>query len=101
LAPCLEDCLIGLSEGERFVFDLTPEEAFGAPNPLLVERIARAALPSDVALRENSVVEFTTPNGRTFSGFLRELDETSGLFDFNHPLAGKSVRFEVEIIAIL
>jgi FKBP-type peptidyl-prolyl cis-trans isomerase SlpA len=101
LAPCLEDCLIGLPEGERFVFDLAPEEAFGEPNPLLVERIARAALPADVPLRVNSVVEFTTPDGMTFSGFLRSLDETSGLFDFNHPLAGKSIRFEVEIIAIL
>jgi FKBP-type peptidyl-prolyl cis-trans isomerase SlpA len=101
LAPCLEDCLIGLPEGERFVFDLSPEEAFGESNPRLMERIARAALPSDIPLRENSVVEFTAPDGKTFSGFLRELDETSGLFDFNHPLAGKSIRFEVEIIAIL
>ena len=36
-----------------------------------------------------------------FAGFLRELTESHALFDFNHPLAGKSVRFEVEIIGIL
>ncbi|MDR2164205.1 MAG: FKBP-type peptidyl-prolyl cis-trans isomerase [Zoogloeaceae bacterium] len=101
LAPCLEDCLIGLAEGERYAFDLEPEEAFGAVNPRLVERIARFALPPGTALAENTLVEFTTPGGRAFSGFLRALDATHGLFDFNHPLAGKPIRFEVEIIAIL
>ena len=101
LAEFLERCLIGLPEGERFVFDLEPEEAFGVPNPRLVERIALAALPPGMELKENSVVEFTAPDGQSFSGFLRELDATHGLFDFNHPLAGKSIRFEVEIIGIL
>ena len=92
---------IFLPEGERFVFDLPPEEAFGVPNPRLVERIALAALPPGMDLKPNSVVEFTAPDGNTFSGFLREQDATHGLFDFNHPLAGKSIRFEVEIIGIL
>jgi FKBP-type peptidyl-prolyl cis-trans isomerase SlpA len=101
LAECLETCLIGLPEGERFVFDLAPEEAFGAANPLLMERIARSALPQDIELRENSIVEFTTAEGRQFSGFLRALEHDHALFDFNHPLAGKAVRFEVEILAIL
>jgi len=101
LAPCLEACLIGLSEGGRYVFDLEPEAAFGEVNSRLIERIARFALPPGMALVENSLVEFTTPEGQAFSGFLRKLDATHGLFDFNHPLAGKPIRFEVEIIAIL
>lgn len=101
LAPGLEHCLIGLSEGVRQTFDLEPESAFGEVNPRLVERIARSALPPGMTLAARSLVEFTTPEGRSFSGFLRELDDTHGLFDFNHPLAGKPIRFEVEIIAIL
>lgn len=101
LAEFLENCLIGLPEGERFSFDLPPEEAFGVPNNRLVERIALSALPQGMELKENSVVEFTAPDGQSFSGFLREMDATHGLFDFNHPLAGKSIRFEVEIIGIL
>lgn len=101
LAPGLEECLIGLAEGERYAFDLAPEAAFGEVNPRLIERIARSALPPEMALAENSLVEFTTPEGHAFSGFLRKLDATHGLFDFNHPLAGKPIRFEVEIIAIL
>lgn len=101
LAECLERCLIGLAEGERRVFELEPEAAFGVPNPRLVERIALSALPAGLELRENAVIEFTTPEGQSFSGFLRELDATHGLFDFNHPLAGKPIRFEVEIIGVL
>jgi FKBP-type peptidyl-prolyl cis-trans isomerase SlpA len=101
LAEPLEKCLVGLTQGQRRLFELTPDQAFGEHNPRLVERISRSALPLDAELRENSLIEFGTPDGGSFSGFLRELDATSALFDFNHPLAGKSLRFEVEIIGIL
>ncbi len=101
LAENLESVLIGLSAHERFVFELEPAQAFGEHNPRLVERLALSSLPAGMDLKENSVVEFTAPNGTSFAGFLRELDATHGLFDFNHPLAGKTIRFEVEIIGIM
>ena len=101
LAENLESVLIGLPAHERFVFQLEPEDAFGQHNARLVERIARSGLPSDMELKPNSVVEFTAPNGGSFAGFLRELDATHALFDFNHPLAGKTIRFEVEISGIM
>ena len=101
LAENLESALIGLPAKERFVFQLEPEQAFGQHNPRLVERIARSGLPDDMELKPNSVVEFTAPNGATFAGFLRELDATHALLDFNHPLAGKPIGFEVEIIGIM
>ncbi|NJD25701.1 MAG: peptidylprolyl isomerase [Betaproteobacteria bacterium] len=101
LAENLESVLIGLPAHERFVFELEPAQAFGEHNPRLVERIARSGLPDGMELKENSVVEFTAPNGATFAGFLRELGATHALFDFNHPLAGQTIRFEVEIIGIM
>ncbi len=101
LAPTLEACLIDLPAGTRKTFRLPPEEAFGARNPRLVERIARDALPPEIELAENSLVEFSTPDGGTFTGFLRQLDARSALFDFNHPLAGKYIEFEVWILAVL
>lgn len=101
LAENLESVLVGLPARERFVFELEPADAFGGHNPRLVERIALGALPVGLEPKENSVVEFTAPNGATFAGFLREMDATHGVFDFNHPLAGKTIRFEVEIIGIL
>ena len=104
LAEPLERCLLGLSAGERCVFELDEADAFGPYNPQLVERIALSALPPGIELQPNSLVEFasTTPRGSFhFAGFLREISESSALFDFNHPLAGQPLRFEVHIIAIL
>ncbi|PKO85124.1 MAG: peptidylprolyl isomerase, partial [Betaproteobacteria bacterium HGW-Betaproteobacteria-12] len=73
LAENLEAVLIGLPAHEHFVFELEPAQAFGQHNERLVERIVRSGLPAEMELKENSVVEFTAPNGGTFAGFLREL----------------------------
>jgi FKBP-type peptidyl-prolyl cis-trans isomerase SlpA len=102
LAETLENCLLGLQAGTRQTFELAGVDAFGAHNPRLVERIARSALPAEVELKVNSLIEFSSPDGTSnFAGFLRELTDSSALFDFNHPLAGKPIRFEVHLIAIM
>lgn len=107
LVVTLEHCLLGLSTGERHVFQIEAEDAFGEHNPRLVERIARSALPPELELKENSLIEFAAPDGAIpgttggIAGYLRELTDTTALFDFNHPLAGKPIRFEVEIIGIM
>ncbi|MCK6406455.1 MAG: FKBP-type peptidyl-prolyl cis-trans isomerase [Rhodocyclaceae bacterium] len=108
LAASLEACLLGLGVGEHHVFELEANDAFGQHNPRLVERIARSALPPDMELKVNSLVEFTAPDSAAvpsapggLAGLLRELTDTTAVFDFNHPLAGQPVRFEVKIIGIL
>jgi FKBP-type peptidyl-prolyl cis-trans isomerase SlpA len=105
LVPTLEAFLEGLPVGERHVFLLEPAQAFGAHNPELVKRMPRSDLPqggTDIDLF--ALIEFEAPSelgGAKFAGLVRELDEASALIDFNHPLAGKSIRFEVEVIGIL
>jgi len=101
LAPMLERCVEGLPTGEHHVFMLEPEQAFGPHNPGLVQRIARGELPEGVAVELHNLVEFAAPGGGRFSGMVRELDGDSALIDFNHPLAGKAIRFEVEVVGIL
>ncbi len=105
LAPFLEDCLMGLEEGVHRTFDLQPEQAFGPRNPDLLQRIARGALGEQSADGEDyaigDMVEFSAPSGGRFTGVVRAFDATSVLFDFNHPLAGKALTFEVKIIGIL
>jgi FKBP-type peptidyl-prolyl cis-trans isomerase SlpA len=100
LAPTLEACLEGLSTGDRRVFLLEPEQAFGPRSPELIQRLARADLPDEV-LEPSAKIEFSGPGGLSITGSLRELDADSALIDFNHPLAGQRVRFEVEIVGIL
>jgi FKBP-type peptidyl-prolyl cis-trans isomerase SlpA len=101
LAPTLETCLIGLPVGERHVFILEAEQAFGAHNPQLLQRLARSALPPDIEPELHGAIEFVSPDGHPYSGTVRELEDRGLLIDFNHPLAGKSIRFEVEVIGIL
>lgn len=100
LAPPLEKCLEGLPVGERTVFMLEPEQAFGQHHAELVGRFARTDLPADVELSPNAVIEFSAPDGNKFAGLVTELDEAFATIDFNHPLAGKPVRFEVEVIGV-
>lgn len=104
LAPFLEACLIGLEEEMHRGFDLSPEQAFGPRNPELFQRVSRAVLDENAdsdGYAIGDLIEFAAPNGGRFAGVLRELDEDGALFDFNHPLAGQSLRFEVSIIGIL
>jgi FKBP-type peptidyl-prolyl cis-trans isomerase SlpA len=101
-AEALENSLFGLKAGERRTFCLDGGTAFGQYNPQLVEQISRDALDSGVELKENSLIQFSNAeNGVEITGFLRELSATTATFDFNHPLAGKRICFEVEIIGIL
>ncbi len=101
LAPTLEQCLVGVAVGERHVFLLEPEQAFGGHNPQLVQRVGRADLPPNSTPELHGLIEFASPAGAKFTGIVRELADDAVLVDFNHPLAGKHVRFEVEIIGIL
>lgn len=105
LAPFLETCLLGLPEGTHQTFDLPPEKAFGPRNPDLIQRVSRALLDEnsqpDQQYALGDLVEFAAPGGGRFAGVLREIDAEGALFDFNHPLAGKPVKFEVKIIGIM
>jgi len=101
LAPTLEACLDGLPVGEHHVFLLEPQQAFGQYSAQLTKRFALEELPAGAAVELHGAIEFAAPDGSRYVGTVRELDATAALIDFNHPLAGKSVRFEVKVIGVL
>ncbi len=106
LAPAVESRLLGLAEGTRTSFALAPGEAFGPRNPELVQRVRRELLNElgdpDEEYHVGDVVQFPTPDGQGgYAGVVREVGEESLLFDFNHPLAGQPVTFEVHVIGVL
>ncbi|GAB1391189.1 MAG: peptidyl-prolyl cis-trans isomerase [Rubrivivax sp.] len=106
LAPALERHLVGLEEGARASFDLPAGEAFGERNPELLQRVTRALLRElgdpDASYACGEVVQFPTPDGEgSYAGIVREVGEDALLFDFNHPLAGRAVRFEVQVLGVL
>lgn len=99
LLPTLERLLVGVPSGSLQSFTLQPDEAFGPHRSELVERVKRAHMPNE-AIEPMSIMEFTAPDGSRYSGLVREIDGESALIDFNHPLAGKTIRFDVEVIGI-
>ena len=106
LAPAMEQRLLGLSEGSRQVFALAAGEAFGERNPEMLQRVKRRLMAElgdpDADYQVGDVVQFPTPDGSgSYAGVVRETGEGWLLFDFNHPLAGQPVSFEVQVIGVL
>lgn len=101
LAPSLERCLIGAESGVPHVFMLKPDEAFGGYRDELLQRVPADAFPDTLAVEPGQVIEFSAPDGTRLAGLVKELGAGEALVDFNHPLAGRPIRFEVEIIAVL
>jgi FKBP-type peptidyl-prolyl cis-trans isomerase SlpA len=106
LAPAMEARLLGLAAGSRASFDLAAGEAFGERSAELVQRVKKSVLEehgdADADYRVGDVVRFPTPDGQSsFAGVVREVDSDVLVFDFNHPLAGRPVTFDVELIGVL
>jgi FKBP-type peptidyl-prolyl cis-trans isomerase SlpA len=108
LSPDIERRLIGMSEGTHTTIELAEGEAFGQRNPDLIQRVALSLLRElgdpDETWNVGDVVQFPTPDGvGGFAGVLRELDPAGvwAEFDFNHPLAGQRVTFEIQLIGVL
>ena len=110
LSPAVEQRLLGLEEGARATFDIPAGEAFGDRNPDMLQWVARKLLRQlgdpDEQYHVGDVVQFPTPDGLgSYAGAVqqvgREGQPDAVLFDFNHPLAGQPVTFEVQLIGVL
>jgi FKBP-type peptidyl-prolyl cis-trans isomerase SlpA len=105
LAPAMEARLLGLEEGSERSFALAAGEAFGERDPALVQRVRRTALDAegdaDGDYRVGDVVRFPAPGGQSIAGIVRDIDADAVVFDFNHPLAGRPVTFDVRLIGVL
>ena len=107
LSPVLEQRLVGLAEGARAAFDIPAGEAFGERNPDMIQWLARKELDAMGDPQERyavgDVIHLPTPDGQgQFAAVVQAVRDDGALrLDFNHPLAGQPVTFEVEVIGIL
>jgi FKBP-type peptidyl-prolyl cis-trans isomerase SlpA len=106
LAPAIEQHLLGLEEGAEAHFELPAGAAFGERNPDLLQRVKLSLLhelgDADAEYAVGDVVQFPTPDGQgSYAGVVRERGDGWLLFDFNHPLAGQAVRFDVKLLGVL
>ncbi|MDP2635230.1 MULTISPECIES: FKBP-type peptidyl-prolyl cis-trans isomerase [unclassified Pseudoalteromonas] len=100
LTANFEKCLFGLAPGDSKSFELEPEDAFGQPNPDNIYYVDRSKFGSETPATVGSIIAFTQPDGTELPGLVREVQGESVTIDFNHPLAGQKLTFEVEILEV-
>ena len=97
LLPGFERVLMGMEPGQRHVFTVSPEDAFGQPNDNNVQTVARDHFDDDVALEIGLVFSFADAAGGELPGLIVAFDEEEVTVDFNHPLAGRRILFDVQV----
>ncbi len=100
LLPGVEAKLLGLSAGAIETFTLAPEDAFGQRNPANIQRFPRSQFAADMVLEEGVVISFADAARAELPGVVSEVSDESVMVDFNHPLAGRSLAFRVEILKV-
>ena len=100
LLPGFERRLFGLRAGDRERFLIAPEDGFGHPNPNNIQLVTRASFSNEEDLTIGMVMSFTDASGGEVPGMISGFDGDQVIVDFNHPLAGRNLLFEVEILAV-
>lgn len=97
LLPGFERLIFGMSAGERQMFSVPPEDAFGQPNDNNVQYLPRDRFDDDVELEIGLVFSFADAGGGELPGMILAVDDEEVTVDFNHPLAGRTILFDVLI----
>ncbi|MDY7233114.1 FKBP-type peptidyl-prolyl cis-trans isomerase [Hyalangium rubrum] len=97
IVPGLEKALEGKKAGESLKVQVTPDDGYGEYDPKGVEEVPREDFPSDLELEAGGIVSATDDEGDDVDFLVKEVKEKTVVVDFNHPLAGKTLHFEVTV----
>ncbi|QIZ49861.1 FKBP-type peptidyl-prolyl cis-trans isomerase [Dickeya zeae] len=100
LSAALEAQLLGLQVGDKRTFSLPPESAFGPLNPDLIQFFLRRDFVQTGVPEVGTIMLFGGMAGNDMPGIIREVAEESVTVDFNHPLAGHTITFDVEVLEV-
>jgi FKBP-type peptidyl-prolyl cis-trans isomerase SlyD len=100
IIPGLERELTGLHVGDSKDVEVPPEEGYGVYDPKDVEVIDRTMLPKNMPLKLGMVLEITDDEGNLSEAIVREISPKNVTLDFNHPLAGQTLFFSVQVLGV-
>jgi len=100
LLPDLEKELVGLKEGDEKSVELNPEQAFGEVQEDAITDIPKQNINLDENIQEGMYIDLTDENEQNFRGLVKELTDDNVKIDFNHPLAGRKLTFNVEVVEV-
>jgi len=98
--PGLEKELYGMGLGEEKAVVVSPAEGYGERKPNALQEFPRDAFPEGVGIQPGMAVQLTDKAGRPHMAFVEEVREETVLLDLNHPLAGETLHFDVEVVAL-
>jgi len=100
VVPGFEKAVMGMKVGEKKSFKVSPEEGYGAVNPKAMRDVPRKELPEDLTPKAGMTLSAQTKDGQRFPVRIVEVKKDVVVMDFNHPLAGKTLNFNVEVLDI-
>jgi FKBP-type peptidyl-prolyl cis-trans isomerase SlpA len=100
ISPAFEANIMGMEAGAKKTFTLEPLDAYGMPNPDNIYYVDRSKFSGDAPASVGSIIGFAMPDGSELPGLVRDVVGDSVTVDFNHPLAGQTLTFNVEIVKV-
>jgi FKBP-type peptidyl-prolyl cis-trans isomerase SlpA len=100
LIEMLESQLFGLHAGEQRRFEISAAESQLPPSAEAIQVMARSDFPAELAIESGQVLGFVVPSGEEVPGLVVSVSDTEVIVDFSHPLAGRDLVFDVEILAV-
>ncbi len=97
--PGFESAVIGLAIGESTNVTIEPEDAYGPRVPDAVQHVPVTAFTDEPY--EGAMVQLLGPEGERLAATITEVGEEDALLDFNHPLAGRTLTFEIELVEVV
>jgi len=99
IIPGLEDALAGMKAGEKRNVVVPPEKGYGAYREAGVQKVPKTSFKDSARLKPGMVVSGKS-NGQPFQAMVREISEKEITLDLNHPLAGKTLNFDIEVLSV-
>lgn len=100
IIPGLERQLEGLQQGDERKIVVSPDEGYGPAIPEAVQQIARGEFPANIELKEGLMLYVEDPIGKPIPFSVKTFNEEHVTVDFNHPLAGKTLTFDVKVVGV-
>ncbi|SMC96979.1 FKBP-type peptidyl-prolyl cis-trans isomerase [Primorskyibacter flagellatus] len=100
IIPGLDKAMPGMTVGDSKKIDVVADEAYGQPDPAARQAVPRTEIPDDVPLDLGTQLQVQTPDGQTMAVTVAEVTEEQVTLDANHPLAGKDLTFDIELVEI-
>ena len=101
VVPGFENGVIGMKKGENKTISISPEEAYGEHNAEKVSVVERTQLPKDMEPEVGMALQATAQDGSVVPVAITEVNEETITVDANHPLAGKELMFDLELVEIV